>query len=162
MWSWIREPGVIEHRGGPPHVTFGPPSVPAERILRSLAAAGIDVRLVPDIEVKTWEKLLFVEPMGSVGAVTRSPVGVFRSVPESRTLLIECQREIVQLARARGVPLNDAAAGQALADVDQSDPAGSNGDVAHAIDAILRVDHMPALQQQIVSRLSRGRRAQNQ
>jgi 2-dehydropantoate 2-reductase len=124
MWSWIQKPGVIEHRGGPPHVTFGPPSPAADRILRSLAAAGIDARLVADIEVKTWEKLLFVEPMGSVGAVTRSPVGVFRSVPESRALLIECQREIAQLARARGIPLGDDAADRALADVDQSDPAG--------------------------------------
>jgi 2-dehydropantoate 2-reductase len=52
-----------------------------------------------------WDKFLFVEPWGTVGAASRAPIGVMRSVPETRALLESAMREVDALARARGVRL---------------------------------------------------------
>jgi len=42
-----------------------------------------------------------------VGAASRAPVGVIRTVPETRDLLLRAMAEIVAVARARGVALGD-------------------------------------------------------
>ena len=52
-----------------------------------------------------WEKYLLICAFSGVGAVTRQPVGVFRSNPESRAMFIRSLHEVVAVARARGVEL---------------------------------------------------------
>jgi len=42
-----------------------------------------------------------------VGAVTRAPIGVIRTLPETRRLLEQCVREIFEVARARQIALSD-------------------------------------------------------
>jgi 2-dehydropantoate 2-reductase len=72
-----------------------------------LSAAEIGTHVPDDIQVALWEKFLFVASFGAVGAVTRAPAGVTRSVPEARSLLERAMQEIVGLARAGGVPVQN-------------------------------------------------------
>jgi len=47
-----------------------------------------------------------VTSFGGVGAITRAPIGVMCSVPETRRLLEQCIEEIVAVARARNIAMS--------------------------------------------------------
>ncbi len=130
--AWISGAGRVRHVGPPPRITLGErgplaaaPSPRLEAVAAALRAAGVEAAVTPEIEVALWEKFLFVEPLGALGAVTRAPVGVFRAVPETRALLAAAQEEIATLARARGVALPPDAAARALVRVDGVQPDGT-------------------------------------
>jgi 2-dehydropantoate 2-reductase len=77
----------------------------ARRILEALTGAGIAADIADDIHQAIWRKFLFVTPLGAVGAVTRAPVGVIRSLPETRAMLEEAMREVRATASVRQVIL---------------------------------------------------------
>jgi YbgC/YbaW family acyl-CoA thioester hydrolase len=51
-----------------------------------LAQAGVTAVFPPDIQVAMWEKFVLVAAFSGVGAVTRAPVGVLCSLPETRAI----------------------------------------------------------------------------
>jgi 2-dehydropantoate 2-reductase len=121
--SFIAGPGHIRHAGGDPYLAFNElnnqPSSRVERLREAAARAkGMRVEVPADILAALWAKLLFVTPVGAVGAVTRSPAGVFRQVPQTRALLEKAMREILAVAQARGIALSEAAVTEALGIVD--------------------------------------------
>jgi 2-dehydropantoate 2-reductase len=122
LFAWIASPGVIRRAGVPPRVTVGELfGHGRERLLQlceALRAAGADAVLSPDIRTALWEKLLFVGPLGAVGAAARVPAGRIRSVPETRKLLESAMREVQAVANARGAKVADAATPTAMARVD--------------------------------------------
>jgi len=122
IFAFIDGPGRIRHLGGPASLAFGEmdggTSARVERLRDVMERAGIAVERPADMRVALWEKLLFVVSLGGVGAVARVPVGVLRSVPETRALLREAMDEIAAVARASGVMLSDDAVERALAAVD--------------------------------------------
>lgn len=109
IFTDIVEPGVVRHTGVPPTITIGEldgsVSESVEELQAALSDAGIFATARADIRAAMWEKLIFVGPLGRVGAVTRVPIGVFRSVPRSRELLQTCMEEIAAVAAAEGVSL---------------------------------------------------------
>ena len=118
MLSWMEAPGRIRHVGQILRVTLGErrggASPRIEALAAALRAAEVDVVVSEDVEAATWEKFLFIEPFGAVGAVTRAPIGVTRSLPETRQLLVAAMNEIASLARARGVNLAPEAVARSL------------------------------------------------
>ena len=123
MLSWLEAPGRVRHVGEALRVTVGERAGGTSPRLEALAAelrrASVDVELAADVAAATWEKFLFIEPLGSVGAATRAPVGVLRTLPESRSLLVAAMEETARLARARGVKLSADAVARALEIVDR-------------------------------------------
>jgi 2-dehydropantoate 2-reductase len=121
-------PGRVQTLGTPLELVLGERtggvSPRIERLGAAARAAGIVVKLSDDIAAALWSKLLFVEPLGSVGAVTRATVDVVRSLPETRALLEGAMREVQAVAGGRGVHLPDDAVARALARVDAM-PLGS-------------------------------------
>ena len=107
--SFLSAPGEITHVGAKPTIAFGEAnnagSVRADRLADVLAGAGIVVERPPDMDVALWTKLLFVVSFGGVGTVTRAPIGVIRTVPETRRMLETAMREIEAVARGHGVDL---------------------------------------------------------
>jgi 2-dehydropantoate 2-reductase len=111
-------PGHVKHAAVTPVLEFGPrDGMPADAPARAqlpafataLAEAGM-VGVIPEqMDYALWEKFLFIEPMGTVGAVTRVSLGEMRSIPETRALLDDCLAEVRALAVASGVPLDEAA-----------------------------------------------------
>ena len=124
LLSRLEAPGRVQHQGEALRVTVGERGdSTASRRLDALCAllrvAHVDAEVAPDIDVALWDKLLFIEPFGAVGAVTRSPAGVFRTRRESRELLVSAMDEVATLARARGVRLPSDAVARALQAIDR-------------------------------------------
>jgi 2-dehydropantoate 2-reductase len=127
--SRVVEPGRIRAIGSVHFERFGEldkrPSERTDRLRGVFRAAGVAVNVPEDIEVALWEKFLFVTPFGGVGAVTRSPIGVTRALPETRRLLESGMREIFETGRVRGVALPDLAVEKAMAFGDALAPDGT-------------------------------------
>jgi 2-dehydropantoate 2-reductase len=66
---------------------------------------GITVEVPADIRIAMWSKFLFIAALGGVGALTRSPIGIFRSEPQSRRLLRQALEEIHAVAERRQIAL---------------------------------------------------------
>jgi 2-dehydropantoate 2-reductase len=100
----------------------------------ALTAAGVEARVVDDVDAAAWEKFVFISPVGSVGAVTRAPMGVVRSLPETRALLTQAMEEIAAVGRARGVRLAADVTARAFAIVDRM-PADATASMQRDIQA---------------------------
>jgi len=128
-FSWIEGPGHIRSIGRVHFVRFGEldnaPSKRTEELRQMFQRAGADVEIPSDIHVALWEKFLFVVSFGGVGAVTRAPVGIIRSVPDTRRMLERCMHEIYAVARAGQIALNEGVTGKTMELVDSLDPAGT-------------------------------------
>ncbi|HEU5347824.1 MAG TPA: 2-dehydropantoate 2-reductase [Ktedonobacterales bacterium] len=91
-----------------------------ERLHQAFERAGVRSEITADIRAALWEKLLFVGPFGAVGAATRAPIGVVRSLAETRAMLEGAMAEISRLAQAHDVNVAADAIAKALAMVDSS------------------------------------------
>ncbi len=115
-------PGHVKHAGLEPHIAFGElnlqGSARLEHLKRAFDRAGVDAEVAPDIHVAMWEKFLFIASLSGLGAVTRSPAGVARSLPATRRLLEQALAEIAAVAKASGVPLPADAPARTLAFID--------------------------------------------
>jgi 2-dehydropantoate 2-reductase len=107
--SYIVEPGHIRHAAVEPQVMFGEldnsRSDRVERIAEAFRRAKIKVDVPPDIHRSMWTKFLFIAPYSAVGATSRVPIGVWRAMPETRSLVERLLREVTAIATARGVSL---------------------------------------------------------
>jgi 2-dehydropantoate 2-reductase len=131
MISFLAGPGHIRHTGAEPWVMFGELDGAVTERIRRLEEAlrecrGVDVRVTEEIEVELWEKFAFITATGGVGSVTRAPMGAFRSVPATRALLEAAMREVVDVARARGIPLRDEVVAERMAFVDGLEAHGTS------------------------------------
>jgi 2-dehydropantoate 2-reductase len=111
--SFVAGPGHIRHIAGRvPFITFGElnnqPSARTLRLNKALQDAGINSNIAPNIEIALWQKLTMIVSTSGIGAITRTPVGVWRAIPETREMYGDVAREAFQVARARGIALPDA------------------------------------------------------
>lgn len=124
--SRVVGPGRIRSIGEVHFVRFGElikrTSERVEHLRQVFQRAGVKAEIPADIEVAMWEKFLFVVPFGGVGAVTRAPIGVTRTLPETRRMLEQGMREIFAVARARRVALSDEVVPNTLAWIDTLAP----------------------------------------
>jgi 2-dehydropantoate 2-reductase len=103
-------PGEIHHRSAEPSIEFGelePLRNPErlEQLRDAFAAAKVRCQIPRDISLAMWEKFLFIM-WGSLGAVTRLPIGPIRSSPELRARLVTALEEVAEIARAHSKNLN--------------------------------------------------------
>src|ERR1051325_10300019 len=102
--SFVVEPGHIRHMAADPRIVFGEldnqRSFRAEALLAALKSAGISADIAENIQQSMWTKFLFIVPYSAVGAVTRMPAGVWRSLPESRAVADRALDELLAVARA--------------------------------------------------------------
>ena len=127
--AMVTAPGVVRHAGPKALITIGERNnvrTPRlEKLVECLSAAELDTRVPDNIQIALWEKFEFVASFGGVGAVTRAPAGVIRSVPEARSLLERAAQEIVGLARAAGIPVHSESVANTMKLVDLSPPDGT-------------------------------------
>lgn len=126
LFAWLEAPGYVRHRGELLRVMLGERagggSPRVEALAEALRAARVDAIVARDIEAASWEKFLFISSFAGVGAVTRSPVGVIRTVPETRALLASAMEEVAAVARARGIHVADDTVAKTLAAIDRLAP----------------------------------------
>jgi 2-dehydropantoate 2-reductase len=109
--SMTHEPGHIRHVGADPYITFGEldnqKTERTKRLYRAFSkAAGLTVEVATDINAALWKKFILIAPWSGVGAVTRTPVGVFRRLPETRQMLLQSIKEVFIVAIAHEVDLS--------------------------------------------------------
>ena len=123
VFAWREGPGEVRTTGTPLQITLGelggPPSPRLERLAEAIRGSGAGVVLAADVVSAAWEKFLFIDPFGSVGAATRAPLGVMRSEPRTRALLVAAVEEVAAVARARGVAVPADAVARTLARYDE-------------------------------------------
>ncbi len=122
LFGSVVAPGHIRNSMPTPFVVIGEldnrPSQRIQRLTDAWTRSGVRASIARDIQAALWEKLTFVAPLGGVGAVTRAPAGILRTLPETRALLEGAMLEIVAVAHGRGIALDDAAVTRCLAQVD--------------------------------------------
>ena len=126
IFSTIAKPGEINHFGSEPLVVLGElDGEKSERIVKirdSLLDSHIESYISDNIHRTMWEKLLFVGPIGCLGAVTRAPLGVILNNPETRKLLIALMEEIYEVARKKLIPLKKSIIKESLDYAENSPP----------------------------------------
>lgn len=106
----IGEPGLIRHSGKMQKLVFGEydgsTTERVERLRDACAAGGIDHELSVQIRQTIWEKFVFLVGLSGTTSTARVPIGPIRSNDRSRAFLRDVMDEVVQVARAEGVPLS--------------------------------------------------------
>ena len=132
----IAAPGTIRHVGMEPFVAFGEMdghrSQRADQLRQAFLRANVSVEIPEDIQVAMWEKFVFIAAISGVGAVTRSPIGIVRSLPETRQMLEEAVGEVVAVARGRRVRLPEDIATKTMTFIDGL-PAGATASMQRDI-----------------------------
>jgi len=122
----IGAPGVVEHVGALARLRFGPLQPGQADAMQALHAwcqkAKVEAELLADPRRAVWEKFVFLVGLSSLTALTRQPVGVVREHAEMRRLLRQVMSETAALARAEGVPLDEAFVDAQLAIADSLPP----------------------------------------
>jgi len=113
LFCYVAKPGHIVHAGTDPFVKFGEQdnhrSQRLELLLDTFARAGVKAEIPPNIQVAMWMKFLLITVWSGMGAVTRAPVGVWRSLPDTREIAEKSLQEIIAVAAARDIPLPEEA-----------------------------------------------------
>ncbi len=117
-------PGHIKHAGADPTLEIGELDGSRSARVEALKAAfeqtkGVTISISANIRAAMWEKFLFIASWSGVGAVTRAPVGVLRSMPETRALLASAMGEIARVAMATEIGLPPDVVPTAMAYVDR-------------------------------------------
>ncbi|HEV8578711.1 MAG TPA: ketopantoate reductase family protein [Thermoanaerobaculia bacterium] len=104
-------PGIVERRSPFQRVVVGERaggiSERAERIAAAFREAGADARASADITADLWRKFAFIATMSAACGLARSSVGPIRKAPFGRLLIERALREVLDVARARGVAVTD-------------------------------------------------------
>jgi len=108
--AWQVGPGHICHGGADPVLTIGElDNVTTNRIENFhsafVNAKGVDANVANNIHGELWTKFMLIAGWSGMGAITRSPVGVFRSQPETRSMLKRILDEVYAVACARDILL---------------------------------------------------------
>jgi len=116
------EPGVVERRSGFHSIVVGELggglSERATRIADALRRAGVDARASATMGVELWQKYVFITAMAAVCGLARTSIGPVREAPGGRRLIQRAVAEVVDVARARRVPLPDDEAPRTAAYID--------------------------------------------
>ncbi|CAB5094999.1 2-dehydropantoate 2-reductase (EC [Olavius algarvensis associated proteobacterium Delta 3] len=126
----VTGPGRIQHVGADPYIAFGElDGTRSERMQQFHDAFSNAVGLiaeVPDnIQAEIWKKFILIASWSGVGSITRSPVGVFRQIPETRQMLIDAMREVWCVAAAHQIDLPESDVDATMAFIDKLPESGT-------------------------------------
>ena len=128
--SYIVGPGHILHAGGEPFVSFGESDDSAtertQRLLQAFQNAGVQATIPTNIHAALWGKLAFMAANSGVGAITRVPVGQWRSVPGSWEMAQQVVKEVLAVAHGKGIRMPIDALPATQARLEASPPGGTS------------------------------------
>jgi 2-dehydropantoate 2-reductase len=115
-------PGVVERKSSFQKVTVGErvgkPSERVRRIVEAFQGAGAEARVSADISADLWRKFAFIAPMAAACGLARAPIGPVRDAPYGKLLLARAVREVLAVARARGLSMAENEESKILAFID--------------------------------------------
>lgn len=105
--SAVEAPGVIKQVSQFRRIVFGElDGTHSERVQSAyevLQRTGIAVEISEHILKVLWTKFVFISTASSLGSLTRLPMGDYRAIPETRSMIISLMQEVEALAHANGV-----------------------------------------------------------
>ena len=114
----VTEPGVVEHRSRFARLVFGEldgsRSRRATEFLRACEEAGIEASLSEDIRRDLWNKWIFICAFSGMTTLCRQPIGVILEDEDLLRVYRRLLEEMVALARASGVEVDDEAVAERL------------------------------------------------
>jgi 2-dehydropantoate 2-reductase len=120
-------PGVVERKSPFQRVAVGEragkSSERVRRIVEAFQQAGAEARVSEDILADLWRKFAFIASMAAACGLARAPIGAVRDAPFGKLLLERAVREVLAVARARGLELGDDEASKILSFIDSMGPA---------------------------------------
>ena len=109
--SKIEAPGIIDHFGFEPEIVFGEYDNTQSQRLKDIKMifdkADFKNAISEDIQLDIWKKFLFIATISGIGALTRSAFGVMREDDNIRQIIYQTANEIVAIANAKSVDLNN-------------------------------------------------------
>lgn len=124
--SSIESPGVIRQVSQFRRIVLGElggqMTSRVKTITEAFERTGITVESTENILKVLWTKFVFIAAISGVGSLTRLEIGEYRSIPETRAILISLMREIETVARAISVSLDTDVVEQSLTFIDNSAP----------------------------------------
>jgi 2-dehydropantoate 2-reductase len=107
----IAEPGLIRSNAPFAGLAFGEAdgreSARTKAFYEACKAANVDAVLATDITRTLWSKFAMLAPMAATTSLMRCGMGAIRSNPRSRAMLQALVEEIVAVAKAAGVGMQD-------------------------------------------------------
>ena len=104
-------PGVFAELGGDCRIVFaeqdGAPSERSARIAATLADAGIDSEIAPDIQQALWNKLVYICGLSGMTCITHSSFAEVMDTPATAAMTLQVLEEAAAVGRAAGVNLDD-------------------------------------------------------
>ncbi len=70
-------------------------------------SAGLEMQFVDNISEELWGKFAMLGPFSGIACLSRLPVGAWAHTPETLELFVEGMREVIALARLKGVDLDE-------------------------------------------------------
>ncbi len=124
--SAVEAPGVIRQVSQFRRIAFGELadglSKRMELISEVFNGTGITVEASENIQKVLWTKLVFIAAISSLGSLTRLPLGDYRAIPQTRSLLTSIMKEVTSVARAQNVQLDEDVIESWLEFIDNSAP----------------------------------------
>ena len=125
VFATIESPGTIVHSLGG-RIVFGEldgaDTLRTRRILEAFQRATIPAERSLRIQQVLWEKYLFITAQAGMTALTRCPVGLIRSMPETRRMYRLILEELAGVAKAAGVELPPQTVDEIVAAADKLAP----------------------------------------
>ncbi len=119
--SKIESPGVIHHFGTEPALVFGEldrsSSQRTVKLKELFDSAGIKSRISMDIHVDLWKKFIGICISGLL-AITQSPYGAVRELPETRRMMRDLLTEIYTLGIKENINLAADTVDKTLSNID--------------------------------------------
>ena len=129
VFATIESPGVVIHSIGG-RIVFGELdgeiSPRCRRILEAFQRAAIPAEISPCIQRVLWEKYLFIVAQAGITALTRCPIGLIRSTPETRRLYRLILEELAAVAKAAHIDLPPDTLDNIMAAADKLAPAATS------------------------------------
>lgn len=124
--SAIEAPGGVKQMSQFRRIVFGEldgrRSERIQSIFAVLKNTGITVEVSENILKILWSKFVFISAASSLGSLTRLPMGEYRSVPETREMIVSLMREVEALARAQEIALDEDVVQKSLEFMDNAAP----------------------------------------
>jgi 2-dehydropantoate 2-reductase len=124
--SAVDAPGVIRQVSQFRRIVFGELtgglSKRTESISEAFKNTGLTVEASENIQKVLWTKLVFITAVSSLGSLTRLPLGDYRAIPETRSLLTHIMQEVQTVAGAQNVQLDEDVVEKWLEFIDHSAP----------------------------------------
>lgn len=122
--SAVEAPGVIKQVSQFRRIVFGEldgsRSDRIQSIYEVLKNTGINVEISENILKVLWTKFVFISSASSMGSLTRLPMGEYRTVPQTRAMIMSLMGEVEALARAQGIDLDQDVVRQSLEFMDNA------------------------------------------